>query len=95
MRVVNADAAVKLYASSFCTVSDVQVGVTKPRRGGRWNGRSTVLQQVDKDGHMGVALHWCGGAAGKGVRVLASQHDDVPTLSLACHGCCCLLQGVI
>lgn len=59
VRILNADSAIKIFASMFNTVSDVEVGVTpKPRRGGRWYGRDNVVQEADKDGHIAIALHW-------------------------------------
>lgn len=86
VRFVNADAAIKLYASIFNTVSDIEIRNTgvmcmcdrqplpvltcsrrqacaptcfaAPRRGGMWYGRSNVYQHADKDGHIGIALHW-------------------------------------
>jgi hypothetical protein len=57
IRITNADAAIKLYSSSFNTVSDVQITQTRPRSGNKWVGRKDGLI-ADKDGHMGIALHW-------------------------------------
>jgi len=55
---VNADAAIKLYSTMFTTVSDVQIyNHPKPRSGGLWNGRKDGMI-ADKDGHIGIALHW-------------------------------------
>ncbi|KAF6249078.1 pectin lyase fold/virulence factor [Scenedesmus sp. NREL 46B-D3] len=59
VRILNADAAIKVYASIFNTISDVHIGTsTKTRKGGRWHGRAKVMQLADQDGHIGVALHW-------------------------------------
>lgn len=56
VRILNADAGIKIYASMFNTISDVQVSNYPSRRsGGTWQGKKTV---VDKDGHMAIALHW-------------------------------------
>lgn len=58
VRIVNADAAIKLYSSHFNTISDVQIRTSpKPRSGGLWNGRKDGMI-ADKDGHIGIALHW-------------------------------------
>jgi hypothetical protein len=57
VRITNADAAIKLYSSSFNTVSDVQITQSRPRSGNKWVGRKDGLI-ADKDGHMGIALHW-------------------------------------
>ncbi|WIA31910.1 hypothetical protein OEZ86_002770 [Tetradesmus obliquus] len=57
IRITNADAAIKLYSSSFNTVSDIQITQSRPRSGQKWVGRSDGLI-ADKDGHMGIALHW-------------------------------------
>ncbi|KAF6260913.1 hypothetical protein COO60DRAFT_1637279, partial [Scenedesmus sp. NREL 46B-D3] len=41
VRILNADAAIKVYASIFNTISDVHIGTsTKTRKGGRWHGRA-------------------------------------------------------
>lgn len=59
VRILNADAAIKLYASIFNTISDVQIGTSpRSRKGGRWHGRDHVMQLADQDGHMAIALHW-------------------------------------
>eukprot|EP00775_Hariotina_reticulata_P011527 gene11526-11670_t len=50
VRIINADAGIKFYASIFNTISDIEILNTAPRHGGR--------QVEDKDGHIAVALHW-------------------------------------
>lgn len=57
IRITNSDANIKLYSSMFNTVSEVQITQTRPRSGGKWTGRTDGLI-ADKDGHIGIALHW-------------------------------------
>lgn len=58
VRITNADAGIKLYASSFNTISDVEVGLqSRPRRGGRWKGRTTVVQVGHAYPPGGLVLH--------------------------------------